>query len=839
MQLQNAIIRLEADRTGTTIEHLQRAFLANLYYVQGKPPALATRHDYYKALAYTVRDRILQHWNNTVIAYTENQSRTVCYLSAEFLLGPHLGNNLINLGLFEPMREAIEGLGLNFDELLEEEEEPGLGNGGLGRLAACYLDSLATLEIPTLGYGIRYEFGIFDQDIRDGWQVELTDKWLMNGNPWELVRPEWTVNVPFGGHTESYVNSQGCYRVRWVPAWEVQGVPYDTPTLGYQVNTANTLRLWKAEAPESFDFQSFNTGDYYGAVNAKIISENITKVLYPNDDEIQGKVLRLQQQFFFVSCSLQDMIRIMKWQKIPIERFHEKFAVQLNDTHPAIAVAELMRLLVDQEFVTWEDAWAITQKTLAYTNHTLLPEALERWQVDLFRDLLPRHLEIIYEINSRFLDQVRVKFIGDEARLERMSLIDESGDRYVRMANLACVGSHAINGVAALHSELLKETVLKDFYECFPEKFSNKTNGVTPRRFMVLSNPQLSQLITNRIGAEWVTDLDQLRRLEQFVDDPGFCHEWRNIKRSIKESLAVQIKRDYGVELNVDAIFDIQAKRIHEYKRQHLNVLHILTLYDRIKANPAIPMTPRVFLFGGKAAPGYAMAKLIIKLITAIGDVINNDPDVGDRLKVVFLKDYNVKFAQHVYPAADLSEQISTAGKEASGTGNMKFAMNGALTIGTLDGANIEIMDQVGRENFFLFGLTAQEVTDLKARGYNPMDYYNANAELQLVIDRIASGVFSHGDRELFKPIVDNLLHQDPYLLLADYQSYIECQDRVAQAYKDPIHWTKMSILNTARMGMFSSDRAIREYCDSIWQVQPVKVNQTSGFCSDLVCLRQ
>ncbi len=837
MQLQSELIRTEENRTGSTIDSLKRAFLENLYYVQGKPSSLATRNDYYMALAYTVRDRILQCWNSTATTYTENQSRTVCYLSAEFLLGPHLGNNLINLGLYDNMAQAVNELGLDFEVLLNHEEEPGLGNGGLGRLAACYLDSLASLEIPAMGYGIRYEFGIFDQDIRDGWQVELTDKWLRNGNPWELPRPEWTVDVKFGGRTESYRNNQGIHRTRWVPSWQVMGVPYDTPILGYQVNTANTLRLWKAEAPESFDFQSFNTGDYYGAVNAKVVSENITKVLYPNDDEIQGKVLRLQQQFFFVSCSLQDMIRIMKRQKIDLDRFHEKFAVQLNDTHPAIAVAELMRLLVDQEFIGWDKAWEITQKTLAYTNHTLLPEALERWQVQLFGELLPRHLEIIYEINLRFLDAVRIKFIDDPDRLSRMSLIDESGDRYVRMANLACVGSHAINGVAALHSELLKQTVLKDFYEFSPEKFSNKTNGVTPRRFMVLSNPQLSKLITDRIGNGWITDLYELKRIEPLVDDPKFCEDWKQIKRSIKQNLANHILQDYGVTINPDSIFDIQAKRIHEYKRQHLNVLHILTLYDRIKANPEIDITPRTFLFGGKAAPGYYMAKLIIKLINAIADVINNDPDVRDRIKVVFLKDYNVKFAQNVYPAADLSEQISTAGKEASGTGNMKFAMNGALTIGTLDGANVEIMEQVGEENFFLFGLTTEEVNEVKAQGYNPWDYYNSNPDLKLVLDRISSGIFSHGDGSLFQPIVDNLLHHDPYLLLADYQSYIDCQDRVAEAYRDQTQWTRMSILNSARMGMFSSDRSIREYCEDIWQVKPVKVTQIDRFCSDTVCL--
>jgi glycogen phosphorylase len=832
-----AAFRFEDDRTGVSLETLERAFLENLYYVQGKPPALATTNDYYLALAYTVRDRILQRWNSTATIYTEAQSRTVCYFSAEFLLGPHLGNNLINLNLYAEMEQVMKSLGLDLAVLLEQEEEPGLGNGGLGRLAACYLDSLATLQIPSIGYGIRYEFGIFDQDIEQGWQVELTDKWLRYGNPWELPRPEWTVEVKLGGHTECYRDVHNQHRVRWVPNLVVKGVPYDTPILGYQVNTANTLRLWKAEAPESFDFQAFNTGDYYGAVNAKVMAENITKVLYPNDEGMQGKQLRLEQQFFFVSCSLQDMMRVMARQGIPINRFHEKFAAQLNDTHPAIAIAELMRLLVDEHDLAWDEAWSITQKTFAYTNHTLLPEALERWQLQLFQSVLPRHLEIIYEINDRFLDEVRLKFIDDSDRVGRLSLIDESGDRYIRMANLACAGSHAINGVAALHSELLKETVLKDFYELWPEKFSNKTNGVTPRRFMVLSNPQLSHLISSKIGPSWITHLDKLKQLESYVDDPAFCQEWRSIKRSIKQKLADNIQANYGVNINVDSIFDIQAKRIHEYKRQHLNVLHIITLYDRIKANPNIDIVPRTFLFGGKAAPGYVMAKLMIKLINSVGEVVNRDPDVRDRIKVVFLKNYNVKFAQDIYPAADLSEQISTAGKEASGTGNMKFAMNGALTIGTLDGANVEIMDQVGAENFFLFGLNADEVTAVQEKGYNPRYYYDRNPDLQLVIDRIRSGIFSHGDPHLFQPIVDQLLNHDPYLLLADYQSYIDCQDRVAAAYRDQATWVKKSILNTARIGMFSSDRSIREYCEEIWHVQSVDVNLSQGFCSDTVCL--
>ncbi|PSB67363.1 glycogen phosphorylase, partial [filamentous cyanobacterium CCP1] len=669
-----------------------------------------------------------------------------------------------------------------------------------------------------------YEFGIFDQRIQDGWQVEITDKWLRYGNPWEVSRPEWAVEVKFGGHTESFTDEHGRYRVRWVPHKVVNGIPYDTPISGYNVNTCNTLRLWAAEAPETFDFDAFNAGDYSRAVQQKMASETISKVLYPNDNLTQGKILRLEQQFFFVSCSLQDMIRILERQGIPLEQFHEKFSIQLNDTHPSITVAELMRLLMDEHGMEWDKAWYITTHSLAYTNHTLLPEALERWPLSLFGQLLPRHLEIIFEINRRFLDDVRLKFPDDWGRLGRMSLIDESGERYVRMANLACVGSFAINGVAALHTELLKEGVLRDFYEMYPEKFNNKTNGVTPRRFVVLSNPRLTKLITRKIGDNWIKHLDELRKLEAFVDDPEFRREFRDIKQAIKQDLAVYIKRHTNIDVDPNSIFDIQSKRIHEYKRQHLNALHIVTLYNRIKANPNIDITPRTFLFGGKAAPGYYMAKLIIKLINSIGDVVNRDPDVRGRLKVIFLEDYNVKFAQRVYPAADLSEQISTAGKEASGTGNMKFALNGALTIGTLDGANVEIREEVGAENFFLFGLTADEVYAKKAAGYKPMDYYYSNPELKLVIDRIASGFFSHGDANLFKPIVDNLLYGDPYMLLADYQSYIDCQEQVSQAYRDQDHWTRMSILNVARMGKFSSDRSIRDYCEDIWKVQPVAI---------------
>jgi len=817
--------RVEDERTALGKDAIKSAFLDDLFYMQGKFPALATNNDYYMALAYAVRDRMLQRWISTAAAYTNQGSRTVAYLSAEFLLGPHLGNNLINLNIFDTVKECMTELGLDFEKLLAQEEEPGLGNGGLGRLAACFIDSLATLEVPAMGYGIRYEFGIFHQEIIDGWQIEKTDKWLRYGNPWELVRPEWSVDVKFGGSTEQYIDEHNRLRIRWVPHKIVCGVPYDTVILGYRSNTANTLRLWRSEAPESFDFAIFNSGDYYGAVNQKVTSENLSKVLYPNDIELRGKELRLEQQYFFVSCSLQDMFRILGRQKLPVEKFHEKFAVQLNDTHPAIAIAELMRLLVDEYVLPWADAWSVTCKTFAYTNHTLLPEALERWSLAVFGKVLPRHLQIIYEINAHFLEEVRIRFLGDEARISRLSLIDETGERYVRMAHLACVGSHAINGVAELHSELLKRDVLKDFYEMWPKKFSNKTNGVTPRRWMVLCNPQLSDLITQHIGDGWIKDLAQLKRLEPLADDAEFRNRWREIKQHNKRAFASLALERTGIVADPDSIFDVLVKRIHEYKRQHLKVLHIVSLYHAIKSNPSLSVQPRTFIFGGKAAPGYHLAKLMIKLITAVGDVVNRDPDVRDRLKVVFLPNFNVTNGQRVYPAADLSEQISTAGKEASGTGNMKFSMNGALTIGTLDGANIEIREEVGAENFFLFGLSAQEVYDLQARGYRPADYYNGNQGLRDVIDLIRSGFFSRGDTELFRPLIDGLLYHDPYLLLADFQSYMECQDKVAAVYRDTERWTRMSILNTARSGKFSSDRTIGEYCADIWRVKPVPIH--------------
>jgi len=816
------------ERTLPGKETLKREFLDSLFYMQGKFPALATRRDYYMALAYMVRDQLLHRWVSTAEAYTRQQSRTVAYLSAEFLMGPHLGNNLVNLGIYGQVEQAVAELGLDLGELLLQEEEPGLGNGGLGRLAACFLDSMATLEIPTMGYGIRYEFGIFEQEIVDGHQVEKTDKWLRFGTPWDIPRPEWAVEVRLGGRTESHAEEHGRSRSYWLPGQTVIGIPYDTPILGYHTNTANTLRLWRAEAPESFDFAVFNRGDYYGAVDRKIVSENITKVLYPNDEAIKGKQLRLEQQYFFVSCSLQDMLRIMRGQKIPLERFHEKFAVQLNDTHPAIAVAELMRLLVDENGMEWDQAWTVTRKTFAYTNHTLLPEALERWPIGLFGKLLPRHLEIIYEINAGFLDEVRICFLGDDARIARLSLIDESGERYVRMAHLACVGSHAINGVADLHSELLKQDVLADFHALWPEKFSNKTNGVTPRRWMLLSNPRLARLLGDTLGESWVKDLDRLRGLEAFAGDAGFRAAWRDIKHDNKRQFAALVQGRTGVVIDPDSMFDVQVKRIHEYKRQHLNVLHVIAHYLRIKTGRAGDAPARTFVFGGKAAPGYFMAKLIIRLINAVAEVVNRDAAVNDRLRVVFLPNFNVSSGQRVYPAADLSEQISTAGKEASGTGNMKFQMNGALTIGTLDGANIEIREEVGAENFFLFGLTAGEVAQLWAGGYRPAAHYEADAELREVIDLIRTGFFSRGDTELFRPLVDNLLLHDPYLVLADFRSYVECQQAAGRAYADREHWSRMSILNTARCGKFSSDRTIREYSEQIWRVKSVPIKMLS-----------
>ncbi|KAA6185492.1 glycogen/starch/alpha-glucan phosphorylase [Thiohalocapsa marina] len=815
----------EPTRTGLSRGALKRAVLDNLFYVMGRFPEVASASDRYSAVAYTVRDRLLERWIRTARYYKERNSRTVCYLSAEYLPGPHLLNNMLNLGITRTAGEVARELGADLAEIRETEEEPGLGNGGLGRLAACYMDSLATLQIPAIGYGIRYEFGIFDQVIVDGWQVEKGDTWLRNGNPWEIPRPKLTFPVGFGGRAEHYTDKHGVIRRRWLPDLMVNGVAYDTPIMGYGVTNGNLLRLWKSEAPESFNFQAFNVGDYYGAVHAKIEAETLSKVLYPNDEPVAGKELRLKQQYFFVSCSLQDMIRLQLRNAGTLDRFHEKYAIQLNDTHPALAIVELMRLLVDEHFMSWEQAWEITRNSCHFTNHTLLPEALETWPVALFERLLPRHLEILYEINRRFLDEVRVHFLNDEERVARMSLIDESDGRKVRMAHLAAVGSRAINGVAELHSSLLKTTIMRDFHDLWPERFHNVTNGVTPRRFMVVSNPPLADLISDTCGhADWIRDMRRLRELEAHADDAGLQGRWREVKTAAKGALSDWLGQHTGFRPDPETLFDVQAKRIHEYKRQHLNLLHIVWLYEHLKQNPNAELTPRTFIFGGKAAPGYFMAKLIIRLIHAIGEVINSDPQVNGFLRVAFMPDFNVKNGQRLYPAADLSEQISLAGKEASGTGNMKFAMNGTLTIGTLDGANIELRDEVGHDNFYLFGMTAEEVQQRQAEGYRPWELYHGDAQLRSAVDLIASGLFSHGDTELFRPITENLIHSDPFMVLADFHAYQERQQEVDRAYRDPNHWTRMSILNTARIGKFSSDRAIAEYAKKIWQIEPAPV---------------
>ncbi len=806
-------------RTGMELEDVKQDLAENMLYVIGKPLALVTPHDCYMAVALSVRSRMMKRWSSSVENFFQNDRKAVCYFSAEFLIGPQLKRNLINLGLYDTMKQALSDFGLDINTIIEQEQEPGLGNGGLGRLAACFIESLATLNVNAVGYGIRYEHGIFHQKFQDGWQVELTDNWLQMGNPWEIPRPERTYPVFLGGSTHPYKDEKGNYRVRWMPERIIKGMAYDLPILGYQSDTACMLRLWKAEANEEFDFADFNTGDYYGAVENQVTAENLTKVLYPNDEQLQGKRLRLEQQYFLVSCSLQNMIDMHRLKDPDLCHFHQTYAAQLNDTHPAIAIAELMRLLMDDHFMDWERAWKITEQTFSYTNHTLLPEALEKWSLPLFASVLPRHLDIIFEINQRFLDRIRSGHPEHARHLDDFSLIDEAGERYVRMANLACVGSHAINGVAELHTRLLKTHTLSHFNALFPEKFNNITNGVTPRRWMVLCNPRLTRLISEKIGDGWIRNLEELSGLEEFVDDEDFLSNWWLVKQNNKREQAEYVLKKTGVALNTDSLFDVQVKRFHEYKRQHLNVLHIITLYNRIKKDPGIDITPRTFVFGGKAAPGYYMAKLIIKLINSVAEVVNSDADVAERLKIVFIRNFNVRLGHRIYPQADLSEQISTAGKEASGTGNMKFAMNGALTIGTLDGANVEIRQEVGEDNFFLFGLNAAQVSELKTAGYQPIDHYRNNGELREAIDMIGSGAFSRGDGGLFKPLVDSLLYEDRYMLLADYPSYIDCQEAVNRAWADQKQWTRKSLLNVARMGKFSSDRAIREYCSRIWKI--------------------
>jgi starch phosphorylase len=816
-------------RTADDVASIRRSFLDNLYFVQARFPQVATRNDFYLALAWTVRDRLLRSWVDAAGTYYQEASRSLCYLSAEYLPGPHLRNALLSLGIEDVVREALTELGLDLDELASQEPEPGLGNGGLGRLAACYLDSLATLEIPAIGYGIRYEFGIFEQAVHSGRQVEFADKWLSLGNAWEIPRPEIAFEVGLGGTTEHYQDQDGHYRVRWAPDRVVKGVAYDTPIPGYRVPTVNLLRLWSAQACESFDFQAFNVGDYDRAVQDKIASETISKILYPNDEPAQGQRLRLEQQYFFASCALQDMIRIFRQRNNDVARLGDRFVVQLNDTHPAIAVAELMRLLVDVHGMAWEAAWAVVHRMLGYTNHTLLPEALETWPVDLLGSVLPRHLEIIFEINRRFLAQVRARWPADEGRVARLSLIDEDGERRVRMAHLACVASHRINGVAAMHSRLLRDSLLKDFHEWDPQRFTNVTNGVTPRRFMALANPDLAKLITATIGDGWLQDLERLRELETWAEDGEFRAAWRAVKRLNKQRLAKDARRAASVAPDPASLFDIQVKRFHEYKRQHLNILHVIARYLQIEADPRADYPARTWVFAGKAAPAYHLAKLMIELILGVARVVNRDPRASELMRVVFLPNFSVQSAERIYPAADLSEQISTAGKEASGTGNMKFALNGALTVGTLDGANVEIREAVGEENFFLFGLTADQVARHWTAGYRPHDHYEADPELRAALDAVAAGRFSRGDRERFRPLVDALLEWDGYFVLADFAAYRDCQRRIDRAWSDPENWTRMSILNTARCGYFSSDRAIREYCERIWKLQPVRVRSGKG----------
>ncbi len=803
-------------------EGVRSAFLRHMRRTLGKPIELASELDRYRAMAHVVRDRVMDDWIETVEHYKQQDVRVVAYLSAEFLLGPHLLNGMLNLGITKAADVAAEGMGLSLTAMADAEPEPGLGNGGLGRLAACYMDSLTTLEVPAIGYGLRYEFGIFRQEIKDGWQIEHSDKWLQYGNPWEIPASDASQDVWFGGHTETQTAEDGTIHWKWLPDFKVKGIAYDTPIPGFRDKQVNRLRLWKAEAEDSFDLEVFNRGDYMGAVRQKMESETISKVLYPPDETEQGKRLRLMQQYFFTSASLKDMVRLQKLQGRPMNEFHEKWTVQLNDTHPSIGIPELLRILTDEEGLEWEEAWKITQATFGYTNHTLLPEALEKWPLPIFSSLLPRHIEIIYEINRRFLKEMAAKFPNDAAKLERMSLIGEGGEKQVRMANLAVVGSKAVNGVAALHTQLLKEDTLKDFYEAFPERFSNKTNGVTPRRWMMLSDPPLTSLINESIGTGWHTDLMELKGLEKFVDDDGFLEKWRKRQEASKGRLSDFIQRTLGLTLNPASMFDVQVKRIHEYKRQHMNALHILSMYCRIKSGELKGVAPRTFLFGGKAAPSYTYAKLMIKLVCAVGELVGKDPDTKDLLQVVFVPDYSVSLGQRIYPAADLSEQISTAGKEASGTGCMKFMMNGAVAIGTLDGANIEIREEVGEENFFLFGMTAQQIDEEQKKGYRPRTYYEKSPLLKEVIDGLSSGRFTNGDRDTFAPIVRDLLQVDRFFVMADFDDYVRVQNDVSLAFADKHQWSKTSLLNTARSGKFSSDRAIREYCAEIWKV-PVR----------------
>jgi glycogen phosphorylase len=807
-------------RLKPSIEDFKREFLQNLRYQRGVDFGFATRNDLYQALGYTVRAYLTQAWLDTLTVQMQSRSRFVFYLSAEYLLGRQLDNALLNCGLDDVAGEAMAQLGFDLGDLAEMEIEPSLGNGGLGRLAACFLDSLATMRIPAVGYGIRYEYGIFRQTFVDGAQVEQPDEWLRLGCPWEFAHPELAVSVGFGGHTEYGHDDGGRLRVRWIPDRLVRGVPYNLMVPGHGSGVVNSLRLWSARGTEEFDLRIFNTGDYTAAVHQKVLSENISKVLYPDDSTWAGKELRLQQQYFFVACSLAEIISQL-CRTDTIDRLADRVVIQLNDTHPVIAIPELMRLLIDEHDHSWERAWDVATRVFAYTCHTLLPEALETWPVELMARLLPRHLEIIAEIDRRFLDEARARNGADEDRLRRMAIISPGPEPVVRMANLATVGSFRVNGVAELHSTLLREKVLADFADQWPERFINVTNGVTPRRFVRLANPGLSELVTEAIGDGWLDDLERLAELEPHADDPAFREAWRRVKQANKRRLADEARRRTGVAVDPAAMADVMVKRMHLYKRQLLRVLHLVTAYGRIKADPSRATVARTVLFGAKAAPGYFLAKQVVRLVNAVASVVNADADVAGRLVVVYPPNYDVTMAQWVVPAADLSEQISTAGKEASGTGNMKLSLNGALTIGTLDGANVEIRRLVGAENFFLFGLTEDQVSATRAGGYDPRRLYEADAELRWAVDQIAGGRFSPGEPDLFRPLVDDLLGHDEFLVLADYAAYVACQDEVDDAWRDTEGWTRRSILNTARSGYFSSDRSIRDYMERVWRVSP------------------
>jgi len=815
------------DTESPTSYSLSNQFAENLEFRLIRDRITATGEDAYFALSLAIRDRLVRKWLRTQHQYIQKDVKRVYYLSLEYLMGRLLGNSLINMDYYSECSKILREDGYSLEEIREFEHDMGLGNGGLGRLASCYLDSMATLELPAFGYGIRYEYGIFNQAIESGYQVEYPDSWLQNGNPWDILRRDLEYRVKFYGKAVEELKPDGTYKFNWIDTEDVLAVGYDIPVPGYKNNTVNNLRLWQAKACSDFSFKEFNAGDYVAAVSSKTDSETISKVLYPNDSYVEGKFLRLKQQYFFVSATLQDIIRKYKINHDRFDKFAEKNTIQLNDTHPVIAIPELMRILIDEEGLSWEKAWNITSKTFAYTNHTVVPEALEEWSLPLFEELLPRHIQIVFEINKRFLEDVKKNYTTDPKILSGLSIINDRDGKSVRMANLAIVGSFAVNGVAALHTEILKTKIFPHFNKIYPDKFINITNGITPRRWLKTANPFLSSIITDRIGEGWVYNLDELHKLESFIEDDNFREAFRNAKWLNKKLLINLIEGENGIKINPESMFDVQIKRFHEYKRQLLNVLHIITLYNRIKNDPKLDIVPRTIIFAGKAAPAYLMAKLIIKLINSVADIVNSDLDVGSKLKVVFIPDYSVTLAEKIIPAADLSEQISMAGLEASGTGNMKFALNGALTIGTMDGANIEIREEVGEENIFIFGLLAEEVVKLKSSGYNPKTFYNSNQMLKKVIDMIAQDFFSEKEPGIFKSIVDSLLGIDYYCLLADYQSYVDAQDEVSKLYLNTEEWTKKTILNVARVGKFSSDRSIREYAEKIWKVEPIKVVQS------------